>query len=371
MKLKIKFYLIITMFLGLVQVNGQKLIKHLDTDTSLPEKWEWALEKNNENEYWIGYSFKRLMDERSRIGCFSDDTDGYPTLEDILSHKGEKILKIGLGKKDQYGHKHWVVCSEESGKKVVKRIAVICRIKKKNGDPIIKDVIISNLTLPVDLDDLSLVWLGNENSMESFSHLKRLYAQADELNAKKEIMVGISLHPADKEINKFLKDVIYSNADDELRKAAVFWLGNQELKETPKLLREIVEKDRSHEVRKEGVFSLSLVETEEATDFLIDIARNNKEHEIRKSAIFWLGQKASKKSVEFLEETVFSDEETAIQKQAVFALSQLDDDKALDKLIKVAKTHPNYKIRKNAIFWLGQSEDDRALDVIVEFIKAK
>ena len=371
MKFKINIYLIVVVLLGIIQLNGQKLLKHNDPSKTLSEKWEWALKNNADNEYWIGYSFEKLMNENSYMGCFSDDVDGYPTLEDILSHKGEKILKYGSKETNYQRHKHLVCCSDDSGKKVIKKIGVLCKLTKKRGSRQITDMIISNLTLAIDLENLSLVWLGNAIPAHSINHLMELYEQANDQDAKKEIIVGISLHPAEKQINDFLKNIIYSKADDELRKTAVFWLGNQELKETPKLLEDIVKNDRSEEVRKEAVFAVSLIDTEEATDVLINIARKNKEQEIRKSAIFWLGQKASKKSIDFLDETAFGDDETEIQKQAVFALSQLEGSQAIDKLIKVAKTHPNYKIRKNAIFWLGQSEDDRALDVIVEFIKGK
>jgi hypothetical protein len=58
------------------------------------------------------------------------------------------------------------------------------------------------------------------------------------------------------------------------------------------------------EVRKQAVFALSQIRTDETIDVLIDIARTNREPEIRKSAIFWLGQSGSPRAIAFFEEVL-------------------------------------------------------------------
>jgi hypothetical protein len=56
------------------------------------------------------------------------------------------------------------------------------------------------------------------------------------------------------------------------------------------------------EVRKHAVFALSQVKGEASIDALIDIARTNREPEIRKSAMFWLGQSKNPRVLAFFEE---------------------------------------------------------------------
>jgi hypothetical protein len=56
------------------------------------------------------------------------------------------------------------------------------------------------------------------------------------------------------------------------------------------------------EVRRQAVFALSQVKADETIDALIDIARSNREPEIRKSAMFWLGQSDSPRAIAFFEE---------------------------------------------------------------------
>ncbi len=104
-----------------------------------------------------------------------------------------------------------------------------------------------------------------------------------------------------------------------------------------------------------------------AVDFLINIASNEPERELKKQAMFWLGQKAGERSLKFLGDVIEKpDGDTEVQKQALFAISQRQKDEAIPLLLRVAKTHPSLPVRKQAIFWLGQSGDDRAVGFFKE-----
>ena len=104
-----------------------------------------------------------------------------------------------------------------------------------------------------------------------------------------------------------------------------------------------------------------------AVDFLIQVASNDPERELRKQAMFWLGQKAGDRSLKFLSDVIEkNDGDTEVQKQAVQAIGQRRKDEAIPLLIKIAKTHQNLAVRKQAIFWLGQSGDERALEFFKE-----
>src|SRR5690606_19075204 len=55
------------------------------------------------------------------------------------------------------------------------------------------------------------------------------------------------------------------------------------------------------EVRKQAVFALSQIRSDQTIDALIIIARTNREPEIRKNAMFWLGQSGSPRAIAFFE----------------------------------------------------------------------
>lgn len=56
------------------------------------------------------------------------------------------------------------------------------------------------------------------------------------------------------------------------------------------------------EVRKQAVFALSQIRSETTIDALIEIARSNPEPELRRNAMFWLGQSGSPRAIAFFEE---------------------------------------------------------------------
>ncbi len=108
---------------------------------------------------------------------------------------------------------------------------------------------------------------------------------------------------------------------------------------------------------------------DEAINYLINIATSEKDVEVKKQAIFWLGQKAGDRSLKVLGDTVNSnDADTEVQKQAVFAISQRSKDEAVPLLIDIAKTHTKAEVRKQAIFWLGQTGDERAVTFFKELL---
>lgn len=108
---------------------------------------------------------------------------------------------------------------------------------------------------------------------------------------------------------------------------------------------------------------------EEGVTFLIKVAETDADRELKKQALFWLGQKAGKRSLDALGKTIDSnDADTEVQKQAVFAISQRPKDEAVPLLIKIAKTHAKPAVRKQAIFWLGQTGDERALEFFKEIL---
>ena len=56
------------------------------------------------------------------------------------------------------------------------------------------------------------------------------------------------------------------------------------------------------EVRESAVFALSQRPREEGVPALISVARTNKDPEIRKKALFWLGQSDDPRAIDLFEE---------------------------------------------------------------------
>jgi hypothetical protein len=99
---------------------------------------------------------------------------------------------------------------------------------------------------------------------------------------------------------------------------------------------------------------------------------NNRPTEVRKSAVFWLGQAAGEKATSKLDSVatdVNGDRE--VREQAIFALSQRPRNEGIPALIRIARTSNDPKLKKSALFWLGQSGDDRAVALFEELLLRK
>jgi HEAT repeats len=135
-------------------------------------------------------------------------------------------------------------------------------------------------------------------------------------------------------------------------------IGNREVKKQI-IFAAFVNKDEEEKGRR----------SEEGVNFLIRVAESDSDNELKKQALFWIGQKAGQRSLDVLGKTVDSDDaDTDVQKQAVFAISQRPKDEAVPLLIKIAKTHSKAEVRKQAMFWLGQTGDPRALEFFKEVL---
>jgi HEAT repeat protein len=69
-------------------------------------------------------------------------------------------------------------------------------------------------------------------------------------------------------------------------------------------IRSAVDNDPETEVKRKAVFALSQLPKDEGVPLLIDIARTNNNREVRRQAMFWLGQSKDPRAVSFFEQVL-------------------------------------------------------------------
>ncbi len=94
----------------------------------------------------------------------------------------------------------------------------------------------------------------------------------------------------------------------------------------------------------------------------------NRERELRKSAVFWLGQAASDATAALNGLVDDESGDVEVRKSAVFALSQRPNGEGVPALLTIAKGKLDPRVRRQAIFWLGQSGDPRAISYFEEVL---
>ena len=109
-------------------------------------------------------------------------------------------------------------------------------------------------------------------------------------------------------------------------------------------------------LREKAVFLLSQKRSPETEDIMLGVVKNDPSREVRKKAVFWLGQVNTDKAAAALEQILSSstaDED--MREQAVFALMQQRSGRG-QKAVQAIAQDPNAPegLREKAVFWLGQ-----------------
>ena len=369
---------------------------------SLTQRLEWTKStvKDSQfpNGYWIGYSIERYMYEDSHIGWRGRDSRDLPTLNELLLGKGWAGPDVAR-ERDILAAVQRALKPDSTDKiqrqKVQKEVAILFRYPAPQANITDFDKVhMSTLDYYVDLKALPLVWLGTVKDIESIPFLDELYESSQWEQCKRALMAAVALHETKNRVIPclqryvtqesntdlrcqatfwlaqqdhrdafdILKNVAQDDASSEVRKKAVFWIG-QKARTTDLIqcLEKVAHKDPVRDVRKQAVFALSQAPDGRGAEALKRIVGTAKDATTRKEAVFWLGNKTpSDDLVQFLETVAQKDAVREVRKQAVFALSQAPDGRGVGALARIAKAGKDIATRKEAIFWLGQKASKKA-----------
>jgi HEAT repeat protein len=101
------------------------------------------------------------------------------------------------------------------------------------------------------------------------------------------------------ELARLVRD---SDARLETRKQALFWFGQMDAP-TKDLIR-LYDNLDARSLREHFTFVVSQRRDNEAIDKLIDIARGDRDSEVRKQAMFWLGQTKDPRAIKFFHDVL-------------------------------------------------------------------
>ncbi len=218
---------------------------------------------------------------------------------------------------------------------------------------------------------IPVYWLGTADAEASVRYLGGEFDRGPE-KLQKSLVFVISLHDTPRSLDFLRKTAFGTAYSHEVREDAVFWAGTSKDVRGYEIVRDVLAKTQEPELKKHAVFALTLTDRKEAIGELIRLAKTETNHDIRKEAIFWLGQKASQEAVGTLKDVVDkADENDDIKDSAVFAISQLPKEKSVPLLVNMARSNKSLSVRKKAMFWLGQTDSDEALKLFEEILTKK
>jgi HEAT repeat protein len=225
----------------------------------------------------------------------------------------------------------------------------------------------------LDAGGLPFIWLTGVSAPESVRYLltlaKDTAAGSREQLRKADSAVGAIAMHADPAADQALDELLAPSQPEQVRRQAIFWLGNSRSKHGLEVVSRVVREDPSDKIREHAVFALTQNKDPQGLSVVVGVAHNDKSPRVRGQALFWLAQRAQQKMAESaISDAIANDPETEVKKKAVFALTQMPGGDGVPLLIQVARNNRNAEVRKQAMFWLGQSKDARALSFIEEVL---
>ena len=150
-----------------------------------------------------------------------------------------------------------------------------------------------------NLRDKAIFWLGQRRSAENTEFLRNLYSRLTNQDLREKVLFSLSQQRGVGNEQWLMNIALNSKEDIELRKKALFWAGQSgvAIPELSKLYDRMGDSEMKEQII--FVLSQRQSDRT-AMDKLFDVAKNEKDPELRKKAIFWLGQSHDPRVQQFL-----------------------------------------------------------------------
>jgi HEAT repeat protein len=155
---------------------------------------------------------------------------------------------------------------------------------------------------PEHLREQAIFWIGQSGGAESGAYLRELFGRIQGEELRKKILFSVS-QMGGAENSKWLIGVARDRTQPvEIRKQALFWAGQggAPLADLASLYSTLEER----EMKEQLIFVYSQRDEPAAVDKLLEIAKRDPDPELRKKALFWLGQSDDPRAAKALQDII-------------------------------------------------------------------
>jgi len=153
-----------------------------------------------------------------------------------------------------------------------------------------------------DTREKAVFWLGQQHGEGNAAFLRDLYGRVTPDDLKEKIIFSLS-QMRSVENTRWLMDLAVNSRENvDLRKKALFWAGQTGADIGD--LTALYDRTTDRDIKDQLIFVYSQRHESAALDKLIDIARHEQDKELRKKAVFWLGQSHDPRAAQVLLEII-------------------------------------------------------------------
>jgi HEAT repeat protein len=170
-----------------------------------------------------------------------------------------------------------------------------------HGSPILRQFA-SDESQNEDLREKAVFWLGQSGNPDDETFLKNMFRKEKNPDLKDKIIFSVAQRHDGNEADWLAGVATDTTQDVDVRKKAIFWLGQGS--SSLDQLTGLYGRMQDRELKEALIFAYSQRHERSAVDELIAIAKTDKDPEMRKKAVFWLGQSHDPRVVEVLQELI-------------------------------------------------------------------
>ncbi|MFV1987013.1 MAG: HEAT repeat domain-containing protein [Gemmatimonadota bacterium] len=152
---------------------------------------------------------------------------------------------------------------------------------------------------PERVREKAISWLSQNADRADAAFLMDLYSRVEAVGLKEHIFITLTRRDDAVAVDWVLERALDTNEQVELRKQALFWAGQNSAIDLDRL-RGLYERLADREMKEQLIFLYAQRQEPERVDRLIEIIESEEDVELRKRAIFWLGQTGDERAIEFL-----------------------------------------------------------------------
>ena len=156
---------------------------------------------------------------------------------------------------------------------------------------------------PEEVREKAIFWLSQQGDGANAGYLRTLYGRLTNEDLKEKVLFSISQIGGADNLNWLMDLAANEQEGVELRKKALFWAGQSDDVSLERLTG-LYDRLKNRDMKEQMIFVYSQRNEGAALDKLIDIAKHEPDAELRKKAIFWIGQSHDPKAAQYLQEVV-------------------------------------------------------------------
>lgn len=156
----------------------------------------------------------------------------------------------------------------------------------------------------VEAGNLPLVWFDAVPADSGITWLNGLVTASTTAERKvvERALMALVWHPAPRALQAVIA-AARQDQRAKIRSQALFWLSQRAGQEAVAAITSAMD-DPELEVKKKAVFAISQLPKSEGVPLLIQTARTHANRDVRKQAMFWLGQSEDPRAISFFEEVL-------------------------------------------------------------------